>query len=79
MSDTPVYLKAEAVAVKLGWHVQTVYRNRELPRVKIGGSVRWIESQIDAYLAMRSVVTAQPVTRHQLKAVESKQKKFKAV
>ncbi len=63
MSDKPVYLKAEQVAAKLGWHVKTVYRNRVLPRVKIGSSVVWIESQVDSFLAMHSGVKAEPKKR----------------
>lgn len=77
MSDL-VLLTAEQVAAKLGWHVKTVYRNREIPRLEIGGSVRWAESQVDAFLLTKitrksaPVVTEKTVIRHKLKAVENK-------
>lgn len=75
MSDKPVYLKAPEVAAKLGWHIKTVYRNQELPRVRIGGSVWWIESQVDAFLAMHAGIKPAPrkrLMRRKLQAVQSK-------
>lgn len=56
----PVYLDARQVAEKLGLHPKTVYANRTLPRVKIGGSILWIESQIDAFIAMQTHVKPAP-------------------
>lgn len=53
MSET-VYLTAEDLAAKLGLHPQTVYRNQSIPRVKIGGAVRFIESQVDQFIALNT-------------------------
>lgn len=71
------YLTAEQVAAKLGWHIKTVYRNTILPRVKLGGSVFWIEEQIDALMTMSAKPKPAPepkktVMRQRLKVAERK-------
>jgi excisionase family DNA binding protein len=58
-----VYLTASELAGKLGLHVKTVYANREIPRVEIGGSVRFIESEVDAYIRTRTTRKAAPRKR----------------
>jgi len=71
------YLTADQVAAKFGWHVKSVYRNRSLPRVKVGSSVFWIEEQVDSLLTMTAKPKAAPVPRQsvmrrRLKHVDSK-------
>jgi len=48
-------LTAHDVAAKLQCHVQTVYRNKELPRIKIlGVGVRYLESRIEEDIEART-------------------------
>ena len=72
--DKPRYMTADEVAEKLGLHPKTVYANEQLPRVKIGRSVYWIESQIDNYLlsTARPKAPRQSVMRQTRKLKEAK-------
>lgn len=55
MSEKLVLLTVDEVAEKLGMHPQTVYRNREFPRVKVGPrKLRFIESQIDQFILLQT-------------------------
>jgi excisionase family DNA binding protein len=55
-----VYLTVEEVAKKLKLKPQTIYRSTEIPRIKVGGSVRFIESQVDQYFAMKTEKKSEP-------------------
>jgi excisionase family DNA binding protein len=57
-------LTAEQVAEKLQVHVKWVYRNREIPRVELGGHVRWDEAQVDAWIQLKTTRKAREVMRH---------------
>jgi len=58
-----VYLTVAKLAEKLGMHPKTVYANTRIPRIKMGGSVRFIESQVDQFLAAQSERKAPPKKR----------------
>jgi excisionase family DNA binding protein len=62
-----VYLTAEEVAKKLRLKPQTVYRSTEIPRIKVGGSVRFIESQVDQYFSMKTEKKSAPKKRQEQK------------
>lgn len=64
MSEPMKLLTAEQVAAKLQVHVNTVYKNREIPRLEISeGVVRWCESDIDAWLRSKITRKAKPDKR----------------
>lgn len=72
MSDIRL-LTAEQVAEKLQVHIKWVYANQELPRIEIGGHVRWVESQVDQFLLGRMARKSAPkrkVIRHLTEAAE---------
>lgn len=57
-------LTAEEVAAKLKVHVKSVYKNREIPRLEIEGvGIRFLESQVDAWLQSRITRKAKPQKR----------------
>jgi predicted DNA-binding transcriptional regulator AlpA len=64
-----VYLDAKQLGTKLGMHWKTIMANQDLPRVRVGGRVRFIESQVDQFIAMRSERKAAP------KSMPSKKRK----
>lgn len=47
-------MKAREAAEYLGFHEQTVYkwaRNDQIPCVRIGGSIRFVKEELDAWIA----------------------------
>lgn len=73
MNESIRLLTAEQVAEKLQVHVKWVYANRELPRVEIGGHVRWVESQVDQFLLGRISRKSAPkkkVIRHRIQPAD---------
>ena len=75
-------LTAPEVAAKLRWHVQTVYRNQDIPRIQVGGSVYFDEAEIDAWLRTRVTRKAKPrkrLIRRRLKAVENDRRQVNGI
>lgn len=64
-------LTAEEVAAKLKVHVKWVYRNREIPRVEMGGHVRFVEAQVDAWIELKMAKKAKPVMRRSFRALKN--------